>query len=153
MKIFYYLFICSLALLLTAGRVSSQTMTRHTTKDLLSKARASGFDSNDPSPELNIAIPLIDSLTALSLTKIGDTSMNNFFNYAISLQWLNKADLSEREFPGVPADMFYCDGYAGQDIYIIPSKKLVVVRLGLTLDHSFNENAFLKEIIEAINTR
>jgi len=46
--------------------------------------------------------------------------------------------------------MFYCDGYAYQDIYIIPSKKLVVVRLGLTLDKSFNENEFLKNIIDAI---
>jgi CubicO group peptidase (beta-lactamase class C family) len=46
--------------------------------------------------------------------------------------------------------MFLCDGYAGQAIYIIPSKKLVVVRLGLTLDHSFNENEFLKGIISAI---
>jgi hypothetical protein len=46
--------------------------------------------------------------------------------------------------------MFYCDGFAFQGIYIIPSKKLVVVRLGLTLDRSFNENAFLKSIIESI---
>ena len=47
--------------------------------------------------------------------------------------------------------MYYCDGYAGQAIYIIPSKNLVVVRLGLTLDRSFNENAFLKIIIETID--
>ena len=47
--------------------------------------------------------------------------------------------------------MFYCDGYAYENIYIIPSKRLVVVRLGLTLDHSFDENAFLKSIIESIN--
>jgi hypothetical protein len=47
--------------------------------------------------------------------------------------------------------MFYCDGHAYEDIYIIPSKKLVVVRLGLTLDHSFNDNEFLKKIIAAEN--
>ncbi|HYK46160.1 MAG TPA: serine hydrolase [Parafilimonas sp.] len=67
--------------------------------------------------------------------------------------WLNGVQLndsSKRLFPDVPADMFYCDGYAYQDIYIIPSKKLVVVRLGLTLDRSFNENEFLKNIIDAI---
>ncbi|MEO6329172.1 MAG: hypothetical protein ABIO55_09575, partial [Ginsengibacter sp.] len=57
-----------------------------------------------------------------------------------------------RKYPDAPVDMFYCDGYAGQAIYIIPSKKLVVVRLGLTLDKSFNENAFLKGIIETIDT-
>jgi hypothetical protein len=53
----------------------------------------------------------------------------------------------------VPADMFYCDGFGYQFIYIIPSEKLVVVRLGLTLDRSFDENAFLKEIIESAHSK
>ena len=39
------------------------------------------------------------------------------------------------------------EGYGGQDIYIIPSKKLIVVRLGL---HVMDENKFLKEVILAI---
>jgi CubicO group peptidase (beta-lactamase class C family) len=66
--------------------------------------------------------------------------------------WLNgtDADSLRRIYPDVPADMFYCDGYAYQFIYIIPSKKLVIVRLGLTLDKSFDENAFIKSIIDAI---
>ncbi len=66
--------------------------------------------------------------------------------------WLNGIDTSnplKRIFPDVPADMYYCDGHAYEDVYIIPSKKLVVVRLGLTLDKSFDENAFLKSIIDA----
>jgi CubicO group peptidase (beta-lactamase class C family) len=53
-------------------------------------------------------------------------------------------------FPDVPADLYYADGFAVQEIYIIPSKKLVVVRLGLTLDKSFDENKFLKEIVGAV---
>jgi CubicO group peptidase (beta-lactamase class C family) len=66
--------------------------------------------------------------------------------------WQNGIDVdsSHRIYPDAPADMFYCDGFAYQQIYIMPSKKLVVVRLGLTLDRSFNENAFLKSIINAI---
>ena len=66
--------------------------------------------------------------------------------------WLNgiHPNSSHRIYPDAPADMFYCDGFAYQLIYIMPSKKLVVVRLGLTLDRSFNENAFLKNIIDAI---
>jgi CubicO group peptidase (beta-lactamase class C family) len=67
--------------------------------------------------------------------------------------WLNgfaKDNTAKREYPNVPADMFYCDGYAFQFIYVIPSKKLVVVRLGLTLDRSFDENKFLKGIIDAV---
>ena len=78
---------------------------------------------------------------------------NKLKNYGYQF-WLNgysKENPSQRKYPDVPADMFYCDGFAYQGIYIIPSKKLVVVRLGLTFDHSFNENAFLKSIIECIN--
>jgi CubicO group peptidase (beta-lactamase class C family) len=65
--------------------------------------------------------------------------------------WLNgsdKNDLSKRWYPDVPADMFFCDGYGGQGVYIIPSKKLVVVRLGL---HVIDENKFLREVIAATN--
>lgn len=73
-------------------------------------------------------------------------------NYGYQL-WLNgvrRGSPPQRIFPDVPADMFYADGYGGQGIYIIPSRKLVVVRLGLTLDHSFDENAFLKNILAAV---
>ena len=78
---------------------------------------------------------------------------NKIKNYGYQF-WLNGFDKEnplQRKYPDVPADMFYCDGYAYENIYIIPSKRLVVVRLGLTLDHSFDENAFLKSIIESIN--
>ncbi len=79
-------------------------------------------------------------------------SSNKLKNYGYQF-WLNGIDKNhpaQHEFPDVPADMFYCDGYAYQGIFIIPSKKLVVVRLGLTLDKSFDTNAFLKSIINAI---
>ncbi|MBC7873908.1 MAG: serine hydrolase, partial [Ferruginibacter sp.] len=64
--------------------------------------------------------------------------------------WLNGFDVKDntrRWYPDVPGDMFFADGYGGQDIYIIPSKKLVIVRLGL---HVIDENKFLKEVIAAI---
>ena len=73
------------------------------------------------------------------------------YGYQFWLNGVQADDTSKRMFPDVPADMFYCDGFANQFIYIIPSKKLVIVRLGLTLDKSFNENAFIKSIIDAIN--
>ena len=76
-------------------------------------------------------------------------SANKSKNYGFQF-WLNgieKEGSSKHIYPDVPTDMFYCDGFAGQGIYIIPSKKLVVVRLGLTLDKSFDENEFLKNII------
>lgn len=79
---------------------------------------------------------------------------NKLNNYGYHF-WLNgqPKDSTHRIFPDVPGDMLYCDGYAYQAIYIIPSKKLVVVRLGLTLDRSFDQNAFLKSIIESINIK
>ncbi len=80
---------------------------------------------------------------------------NPYKNYGYQF-WLNGFDEkhpSQKAYPDVPDDMFYCDGYAYENIYIIPSKKLVVVRLGLTLDKSFNENAFLKNIIESVDDK
>ena len=63
------------------------------------------------------------------------------------LNGFDKNDPSKRWYPAVPPDMYFADGYGGQDIYIIPSKKLVVVRLGL---HGFDENTLLKNIIACI---
>lgn len=60
--------------------------------------------------------------------------------------WLNRSAF----FSGVPADMFYCDGYDGQYIFIIPSRQLVVVRTGCSPNGSFDEKRFLKEIVAAV---
>jgi len=60
--------------------------------------------------------------------------------------WLN----SSHVFEGVPADLFYCDGYEGQYIFIIPSKNLVVVRVGYSPNDSFKEKSFLKEVVKAV---
>ncbi len=68
--------------------------------------------------------------------------------------WLNAGrpdDPTSRPFPSVPADMFYASGFEGQDVFIIPSKKLVVVRLGLTRSGDYGADQFLKEIISSIH--
>lgn len=75
---------------------------------------------------------------------------NKLGNYGFQF-WLNGYDVRDpkkRWYPDVPGDMFFADGYGGQNIYIIPSKGLVVVRLGLNV---IDENRFLKNIIEAVN--
>ena len=69
------------------------------------------------------------------------------YGYQFWLNGYDQKDPTKRRYPDVPADMFFADGYGGQDLYIIPSEKLVVVRLGL---HVINENRFLKEVIEAV---
>ncbi|MFT3704431.1 MAG: serine hydrolase [Agriterribacter sp.] len=68
------------------------------------------------------------------------------YGYFFWLNGFDKKNPSRRWYPDVPADMYFADGFGGQDIFIIPSKKLLVVRLGL---HVIDENKVLKEIIAA----
>ncbi|NCP20715.1 MAG: serine hydrolase [Flavobacteriales bacterium CG03_land_8_20_14_0_80_35_15] len=60
--------------------------------------------------------------------------------------WLNAGGV----YPDVPKDLFSCNGYQGQMVFIIPSKNLVIVRTGLTEDPEFNFNDFLKGILEGV---
>ncbi len=60
--------------------------------------------------------------------------------------WLNRGG----EFPGVPADMYSCNGHDGQFIYIIPSKNLVVVRTGHSPSGTYDFKTFLRSITEAV---
>ena len=69
------------------------------------------------------------------------------YGYQLRLNGYDEKDTSKRCFPGLPNDLYFAHGYGGQDIYIIPSKKLVVVRLGL---YQMKENHFLKDIIQSI---
>ena len=59
--------------------------------------------------------------------------------------WLNQS----KSIPDAPADMFFCDGHRGQRIFIIPSRNLVIVRLGYS-EEGFDHNQFLKGILNAI---
>lgn len=62
--------------------------------------------------------------------------------------WLQESN-PENALVDVPGDVFFADGFLGQRIYVIPSKKLVVVRMGYSLTH-FNVNNFLSEIIKTL---
>lgn len=57
--------------------------------------------------------------------------------------WLNDSGF----FPDVPKDMYYCSGYQGQMVAIIPSRDLVIVRMGLNEDFDFN--GFLSRILKS----
>ena len=59
--------------------------------------------------------------------------------------WLNK----DKFWPDIPEDMFNCQGHDGQEIFIIPSKDLVVVVLGYSPkpDRVVDWNALVKDII------
>lgn len=62
--------------------------------------------------------------------------------------WLNRNHVC----PDVPEDMYSCNGHDGQQIYIVPSKDLVVVILGYSPkpDRVIDFNGLLKDIIEQL---
>jgi len=60
--------------------------------------------------------------------------------------WMNAGG----KYPDVPKDMFSCNGFQGQRLYIIPSRDLVVLRTGLKGESNFNVNQFLSNIIKSI---
>jgi len=65
-----------------------------------------------------------------------------------SLFWLNQS----KYFPAAPDDMYSCNGHDGQQIFIIPSKELIIVLLGYSPkpDRVMKFNELLGDILEAI---
>lgn len=61
--------------------------------------------------------------------------------------WLNAGGF----FADVPKDMYNCGGFQGQMVAIIPSKDLVIVRMGLKENPEFDFNGFLSGIVSSIN--
>jgi len=67
--------------------------------------------------------------------------------------WLNKGspeDPKDRNYPKLPRDAFFCLGHNSQSITVIPSKQLVVVRLGWTTKGGWNLEEFIVDILNAI---
>ena len=58
--------------------------------------------------------------------------------------WLNAGKF----YKDAPQDMYSCNGYQGQRIFIIPSLQLVIVRLGTS--EVFDFNRFLKGILSSL---
>lgn len=63
--------------------------------------------------------------------------------------WLNRNHVC----PDAPEDMFSCQGHDGQEIYIIPSKELVVVILGYSPkpDRVIDFNGVLRDILAQLD--
>ena len=60
--------------------------------------------------------------------------------------WLNV----EGYYPDVPKDLYSCNGYQGQHVFIIPSKDLVIVRTGLAEEPEFDANGILSAVVKSI---
>ncbi|HPH47302.1 MAG TPA: serine hydrolase [Chryseolinea sp.] len=66
--------------------------------------------------------------------------------------WLNvgaKSNSSIRKYPELPTDAYWADGFEEQFVMVIPSKKLVIVRLGVS-HHGFDFTKMALAIIGAL---
>jgi CubicO group peptidase (beta-lactamase class C family) len=62
--------------------------------------------------------------------------------------WLNASG----HYPDAPRDLFSCNGFQGQKVFIIPSQDLVIVRLGLKEEKDgFDFNGMLKGIVGSLD--
>lgn len=67
--------------------------------------------------------------------------------------WLNLGDKNDAlkvEFPGLPHDAIVFDGFERNFVVIIPSKNLVVVRLGVTHNKNFSLANLVQGVIAAL---
>ncbi|MCG8616881.1 MAG: beta-lactamase family protein [Desulfobacterales bacterium] len=67
--------------------------------------------------------------------------------------WLNAGAPDHPEnrlFPSLPRDLYYCGGFNQQIVAVIPSFDLVVVRIGVTHDDSWDHETFLRKVIQTI---
>ena len=53
---------------------------------------------------------------------------------------------------GVPADTYWLEGHDGQTVAVVPSRQLVVVRLGLTpAKYGYRPQKMLAELVKVLN--
>jgi CubicO group peptidase (beta-lactamase class C family) len=67
--------------------------------------------------------------------------------------WLNKGapnNSSDRLYKDLPEDTFLFDGFEHNFVVVVPSKKLVVVRLGVTHNKNFNLEALVRGVIHGL---
>ncbi len=66
--------------------------------------------------------------------------------------WLNLGaiDGKDVEYPGLPNESLIADGFERQFIVVVPSKKLVVVRLGVTHNKNFSMANLVNGVIEGL---
>jgi len=66
--------------------------------------------------------------------------------------WLNhgaKENTNLRKYPELPPDAYWADGFEEQFVMVIPSKKLVIVRLGVS-HHGFDFSKLANDIITSL---
>lgn len=62
--------------------------------------------------------------------------------------WLNReVDGRPRPFPSLPPDLFFADGFEGQHVVVVPSARVVIVRLGSTQGIEFPFERFVSAVL------
>lgn len=65
--------------------------------------------------------------------------------------WLNTGvDPNVRRWPNVPSDAFIMSGIQGQNVVTVPSRDLIVVRLGLTEFDNWDVSILVEDVIKAL---
>jgi CubicO group peptidase (beta-lactamase class C family) len=67
--------------------------------------------------------------------------------------WLNAGNpnnTAERLYPDLSTDVFLFDGFEHNFVVVVPSKKLVVVRLGVTHNKNFDLEKLVREVVAAV---
>ena len=70
--------------------------------------------------------------------------------------WLNAGSGPEsrsRTYSSLPRDLFYMHGFNQQITAVVPCKKAVIVRLGVTHDDSWDEEVFLREVLDCLPSK
>lgn len=68
--------------------------------------------------------------------------------------YLNASDAgdpSTKEWPDMPEDLYYASGHDGQDVIVIPSENLVIVRLSVSRGDSWDMAEFLADVMAAVD--
>lgn len=67
--------------------------------------------------------------------------------------WLNAGEpgnQDNRPFPSLPPDLYYASGHEGQFVVIVPSRRAVIVRLGVTRGRDFDLETFVRQILDTL---
>ena len=86
---------------------------------------------------------------AYSTTPTPNNPLNNYGAHF----WLNadpEDNRQQRTWPDLPADTYSMNGFQGQRVIIIPSKQLVVVRLGFSNSPDRGIEALVAGLIDVL---
>lgn len=77
----------------------------------------------------------------------------NFDHYGYQF-WLNLGNdrnIKNKFYPHATDDMYFADGFQGQNLFIMPSKKLLILRMGMTASGDYQADHSIGLVLESIH--